>query len=189
MVIPFDAPVNIAAVATYHNAGQCILTTVEDEMLWMDGYLPENISVTSLSFFQTPIQHWELELVLPEDYPALVYLLKPSLTGFPVDSFNLSDFTDMMGIDAESSTLRSGKILCMKISGPLTGIADYIRKIKFSDVAAAAYILQGIWTLKDAAQIEDALRAATFSQIQIIRALSFEEKMENPVVTLIIKTK
>ena len=163
--------------------------SIEDEMLWMDGYLPENISVTSLSFFQTPIQHWELELVLPEDYPALVYLLKPSLTGFPIDSFNLSDFTDMMGIDAESGTLRSGKILCMKISGPLTGIADYIRKIQFSDVAAAAYILQGIWTLKDAAQIEDALRAATFSQIQIIRALSFEEKMENPVVTLIIKTK
>lgn len=137
----------------FYNSISDTADTIEEEMLWMDEYLPKNMDVASLSFFQNPVQHWELEVVLPEDYPALLYLLKPSLTGFPVDSFNFNDFTDMMGIDAEHGTLRSGKILCMKISGPLSGITDFIRKTHFSGATAVAYILQGIWTLKDAAQI------------------------------------
>jgi hypothetical protein len=41
--------------------------------------------------------------------------------------------------------------------------------------------------LNYAAQIEEALHAASFPQIPIIRSLVYEEILETPVMTLIIK--
>ena len=75
----------------------------------------------------------------------------------------------------------------MKIAGPLTEIIKYIHTLQFSDATGFVYILQGIWNLNYAAQIEEALHAASFPQMPIIRSLVYEEIMETPVMTLIIK--
>ena len=161
--------------------------SIEDEMLWMDEYIPMDMPVMTLSFFQNTIQHWSHEPILPEEYPALVFLMKQPLTGLPVDTFNFSDFTDMMDIDAENGTVRSGKILCMKIAGPIADIPEYIRSLRFSGATCIIYILQGIWNLTYAAQIEEALHAASYPQIPIIRSLVYEDTLHIPEVTLIIK--
>ena len=161
--------------------------SIEDEMLWMDEYIPKDMTVATLSFFQNTIQHWSHEPILPEEYPALVFLLKQPLTGLPVDTFNFSDFTDMMDIDVETGAVRSGKILCMKIAGPIAGIPEYIRDLRFSSATGIVYILQGIWNLTYAAQIEEALRAASYPKIPIIRSLVYEDMLHIPEVTLIIK--
>ena len=161
--------------------------SIDDELLWMDEYMPKDMEVTTLSFFQNTVQHWMHEPVLPEEYPALVFQLKQALTGFPVDTFNFCDFSEMMDLDVENGIVRSGRILCMKIAGPLTEIIKYIHTLQFSDATGFVYILQGIWNLNYAAQIEEALHAASFPQIPIIRSLVYEDIMETPVMTLIIK--
>ena len=161
--------------------------SIDDELLWMDEYMPKDMKVTTLSFFQNTIQHWMHEPVLPEEFPALVFQLKQALTGFPVDTFNFCDFSEMMDLDVENGNVRSGRILCMKIAGPLTEIIKYIHNLQFSDATGIIYILQGIWNLTYTAQIEESLRAASYPQIPIIRSLVYEDTLHIPEVTLIIK--
>lgn len=159
----------------------------QEDIEWMHEYVPPKFAVNSHSFFGTPISIDRQVLSMPKDFPALVYLLKPALQGSPIDTFTFEDFTECMGINPANGNLSSGELHCWRLSGPSDGIASAIEGLNLSDVSDVVFLMHGRITLKEATQIEKAIRIASHAAISFIRALCFDSRISEIEATLIVR--
>ena len=159
----------------------------QEDVEWMREYVPPKFAVNSHSFFGTPISMDRQVLSMPKDFPALVYLLKPALQGSPIDTFTFEDFVECMGINPASGKLPSGELHCWRLTGPSEGIASAIEGLNLSDVSDVVFVMLGRVTLKEASQIEDAIRKASHMDVSFIRALCFDSRIRDIEATLIVR--
>ena len=123
---------------------------------------------------------------MPKDFSALVHLLKPALTGFPVDTFQFEDFVETMSINPASGRLKSGSLCCWKLVGPVDGILGAIIGLNMSDVSDAAFIMRGRATVPDSKLIEKSIRQASNPNATVLKALAFDSRLTELEVTLIV---
>lgn len=160
----------------------------EEDMQWLQEYLPQKFRITSNTFFGTPVAIQRQTLSLPSDYPALVLLLKPALNGMPIDTFTFEDFTDLTTINPATGKIRKGKLTCLKLVGQIEGIDSAIRGQNLTEVSDIIMLMKGRITLTDARKIETACKAASNKNVRFIRALNFDSRLSDIEVTLILRT-
>ena len=144
---------------------------------WMREYLPLKATGNRKTFLGTPVTITRKRVSLPEDFPALIYLLKPALQESPIDTFSYQDFVTNMGIDLVKGTLASGILQYWKLAGPPDGIAEAIKSLNLADVSDVVFLMLGKVTLAEARQIETSIKRASHSSISFLRALCYNEKM------------
>ena len=158
----------------------------KEDIEWMRDYIPPKIQINVESFFGTPIKMSRQALTMPKDFSALVHLLKPALTGFPVDTFQYEDFVEKMSINPASGRLKNGSLCCWKLVGPVDGILGAIAGLKMSDVSDAAFIMRGRATVPDSKLIEKSIREVSNQNANILKALAFDSRLTELEVTLIV---
>ena len=158
----------------------------QEDIEWMRDYVPPKIPINVESFFGTPIKASRQVLSMPKDFSALVHLLKPALTGFPVDTFQFEDFVENMAINPASGKVKSGSLCSWKLIGPVEGIIGAIVGLNMSDVSDAAFIMRGRATVPDSKLIEKSIRQASNKNVTLLKALAFDSRLTDLEVTLIL---
>ena len=124
---------------------------------------------------------------MPDDLPALLYLLNPMVKGDPIDDFPVADFIDLMHINIGTGKVDSGSLQCIKINGPAKGICRYIELLNLSDMSDVAFLMAGHVTNRDAKAIVKSIHKASNENIRCLRAMWYDESVQEVDVTLIIR--
>ena len=159
----------------------------DEDIAWMEEYLPSKVSIKHSSFFGTPVTMNRQVLNLPHDFAPMLYMLKPALKGMPIDTFTYDDFIATTGVSQTTGKMPRGSLQCLKLTGPVDGIVATIQSQNFSEVCAAVLLMCGRITLKEADQVEKAIKKASHPKIDFIRSLSFDSRIPNVEVTIFLR--
>ena len=158
-----------------------------EDLEWMQEYLPPKVSVSHSSFFGSSVYINRQVLRLPHDFAPMLYMLKPALKGMPIDTFTYDDFISVTGISPATGKMSHGLLKCIKLTGPVDGITATLENANLSDVCASVMLMRGRITLKEAVQVEKAVKKASNSRITFIRSLVFDSRLSNVEVTLFLR--
>lgn len=160
-----------------------------EDLSWMENYV-------SASKIKKPIMPAGLEVAircseikLPEDYPRMVYILKPALKEANVRKYVMNDFIKVLSIDITNNSLQEGKLECWRFEGAIDLIPTVLKTFDFSD--ACGFVLQpvGVFELSQIENVEEVLRVRSNVNVSICSPLIYKDVPDFKLILLVHRSE
>lgn len=153
---------------------QADATTDENEDFdWMRNYVPTSMINPPLAFVRGKVKAENAVIELPNDYSAMIYSLKPTLTESAFEKFTVEELTKAMDIDTahNSFILQKGSLEYWQFEGAMESILPSLKSYNFSEVSDFAFQLIGDFASKDVAKLIRCLNDISNDNVNILTSL------------------
>ncbi len=185
----FGSPV-WRTISVSDNQADSITNDIEndEDFDWMRNYVPDSMITTPPAFVRSKVETVAVALELPNDYSAMIYSLKPTLTESAYEKFTIEDFTKTMDIDTtrNSFILQKGSLEYWQFEGAMESILPLIKNYNFSEVSDFALQLIGEFTSKDVEKLKQYLKDVSNNNVNILTSLIFDKELVNVKLILIV---
>ena len=172
---------NQADALTYNNGN-------DEDFDWMRNYdVSNSIINTPPTFVRDKVKIATVVLELPNDYSAIIYSLKPTLTESAYEKFTIEEFTKTMNINItrNSIILQKGSLEYWQFEGTMESVLPSLKHFNFNDVSDFALQLTGEFTSDDVKQLKQYLMDVSNSNVNILTSLIFDKEQVNVKLILI----
>lgn len=155
---------------------------------WMRNYVPASMINPPPTFVRGKVNVENAVIELPNDYSAMIYSLKPTLTESAFEKFTVEELTKAMDIDPSHNSfiLQKGILEYWQFEGAMESMLPSLKSYNFSEVSDFAFQLIGDFASKDVTKLVQCLKDISNDNVNILNSLIIDKEMANVKLTLIV---
>lgn len=155
---------------------------------WMRNYVPISMINPPPAFVRGKVRAENAVIELPNDYSAMIYSLKPTVTESAFEKFTVEELTKAMDIDTahNSFILQKGSLEYWQFEGAMESMLPLLKSYNFSEVSDFAFQLIGDFALKDVTELIRCLKDLSNDNVDILTSLIIDKALVNVKLTLIV---
>lgn len=169
-------------------AGATTNENESEDFDWMRNYVPDSMINPPPTFIRDKVKVENAVLELPNDYSAMIYSLKSTLTESAFKKFTVDDLTKTMDIDTahNSFILQEGHLEYWQFEGAMESVLSSLKTYNFSEVSDFALQLIGDFTSEHVDELIRCIKVISNDNVNILTSLIIDKELVNAKLTLIV---